>query len=141
MFLPRSRKLHWTFHARAKMAFYKLSEQRVRRVMNSPRRIEEGIAPKTVAMMQPVSLKTMALSETAPSGAKWSRGASTQLGSLKNGREETWNQEIWVMIQDERNRRKIISAWRYPGKTKPRDEVLKDKIKAAYNEYMVSAGK
>ncbi len=34
------------------MDFYKLSAQRIRRVLHSPKRIEEGVAPKTVAMMQ-----------------------------------------------------------------------------------------
>ena len=44
--------IHWTKHAREKMRFYRLSEQRVRRDLHSPKRIEEGIAPGTIAMMQ-----------------------------------------------------------------------------------------
>lgn len=44
--------IYWTKHAYEKMRFYKLSEQRVRRVLHSPKRIEEGIAPGTIAMMQ-----------------------------------------------------------------------------------------
>lgn len=67
------------------MRHYRLSEARVRRVMHSPARVEEGIAEKTIAFMQPAG----------------------------NGRTE-----IWVMVQDERTRRKVISAWRYPGRTK-----------------------
>ena len=122
MFLAKSKKVHWTYHAKAKMAFYKLSEQRVRGVMNSPRRVEEGIAPKTVAMMQPASVKTSA-------------------GRLGSSKQEDWKQEIWVMIQDEKSRRKIISAWRYPGKTKPKDEIFKDRIKKAYTDYLASAKK
>lgn len=92
--------LFWTNHAKAKMNFYRLSEQRVRRVLNSPKRIEEGIAPKTIAMMQPASYKTY--------------------GSNKTDRLDGtyWTQEIWVMIEDSRVKRKIISAWRYPGMTK-----------------------
>ena len=101
MFLAKPKILHWTFHARDKMRFYKLSEARVKRIIHSPKRIEEGIAPKTIAMMQPAS-----------GGA-------------------TWKQEIWVMVQEAPTPRrgrgsrsvgkitKIISAWRYPGKTKP----------------------
>lgn len=75
------------------MSFYHLSKQRVQRVLHSPKRIEEGIAPNTIAMMQPASVKTSA-------------------------GKPTWNQEIWVMIQQTKTRRKIISAWRYPGRTK-----------------------
>lgn len=44
--------LYWTKHAKAKMRYYALSEQRVRRVLNSPLRIEEGIAEGTIALMQ-----------------------------------------------------------------------------------------
>ncbi len=80
-----------------KMAFYRLSEGRVRRVLHSPRRIEEGIAENTIALMQPVSLTK----------------------SIKG--QEDWNQELWVMIVETPSERKVISVWRYPGKTKVGD--------------------
>lgn len=121
-FLSRAKVLHWTYHARAKMAFYKLSEGRVRAVLNSPKRVEEGIAPKTVAMMQPASVKISA-------------------GRFGSNKQEDWKQEIWVMIQDEKTRRKVISAWRYPGKSKPKSEEAKKKIMSAYREYMSSKDK
>ena len=89
-------KFFWTDHSKYKMKFYRLSEARVKRVLNSPKRIEEGIALNTIAMMQPASLK------------------------ISSGKQD-WKQEIWVMIQETKTRRKIISAWRYPGKTKPGD--------------------
>lgn len=44
--------IFWTKHAREKMKFYRLSEARVKRVLHHPDRVEEGIAPKTVANMQ-----------------------------------------------------------------------------------------
>jgi hypothetical protein len=94
--LKKPKTLFWTNHSKEKMQFYKLSENRVKRVLNFPRRIEKGIAPNTIAMMQ--------------------RG-----GSKKHP------YEIWVMIQDEKNRRKIISAWRYPGITK-KGEPLPEEI-------------
>lgn len=101
MILKSAKEILWTKHARAKMRFYRLSEQRVRRVLNSPKRTEEGIAPNTAAIMQPASIKT------------------------KDGKQ-TWSQEIWAMIQEKRQGKsdkgkaiKIISAWRYPGRTKP----------------------
>jgi len=50
--LRKSKKIFWTNHAKDKMRFYKLSEQRILRILNSPSRIEEGIAPNTIAMMQ-----------------------------------------------------------------------------------------
>jgi Tfp pilus assembly protein PilZ len=82
----------WTKHAENKMRQYGLSVQRVKRIANHPSRLEEGIAPGTVAGMQPA-------------------GTSRK------------RHEIWVMFQEsERNgerKKKIISAWRYPGITRP----------------------
>lgn len=86
--LKKPKPLFWTSHSRFKMNFYRLSESRVKRIIHSPSRIEEGIAPKTIAMMQAVK-------------------------SAKNP------YELWVMIQEAPKVRKVISAWRYPGKTKP----------------------
>jgi hypothetical protein len=125
-FIPKAKQVSWTHHAQAKMAFYKLSEQRVARVMHSPKRIEEGVAPKTVAMMQPASIKTMA-----------SRSSSAMSDRSKS--KETWSQEIWVMVQDLGKQRKIISAWRYPGVTKPRSEDSLDLLRREYREFL--AGK
>lgn len=102
----------FTAHAQHKMRQYGLSVQKVRGVIRSPIRKETGIAPKTVAVMRPVSSKMI------------------------NGKE-TWKQEVWVMFQ-ERNvsamekigwttslpvgrdifqtkNIRVISAWRYPG--------------------------
>lgn len=90
----KTKPLKWTSHAKMKMNFYRLSEGRVRRVLHTPMRIEEGIAEDTIAMMQPVSM------------TKTVKGA------------EDWNQEIWVMIVEAPSERRVISAWRYPGKTK-----------------------
>src|SRR5665213_995057 len=87
---PRSKALIFTHHAHAKMQFYKLSESRVRHVMHAPKRIEEGVALKTVAMMQPGSIK-----RSGPQG----------------GQKETWSQEIWIMFQDIPEGRRVISAW------------------------------
>ncbi len=101
----------WTKHAREKMKFYHLSEQRVRRVLHSPKRIEEGIAPGTIAMMQragsqkhPYEIWTMLVNVKTPT-PKMGRGPDRSVGKG----------------------RKIISAWKYPGITKV-DEPLPEKI-------------
>ena len=99
VYIPRAKKLVWTFHARDKMRQYRFSEQRVRAVLHSPARIEEGIAPNTVALMQTVK-------------------------SPKHP------YEIWVLLEETKRERKVISAWRYPGQTKPGDsspeEILRE---------------
>jgi hypothetical protein len=118
----------FTRHAEYKMRQYGLSGQRVKSVILNPKRREEGIVPKTVAVMQPVSMKKV------------------------NGKD-IWKQEIWVMFQKQgtanREQRtvnnssgtpclalpahcslKIISAWRYPGVSPKRhpipEEILRE---------------
>ncbi len=97
--MRKPKTLYWTQHSREKIRYYKLSEARVKRVIHNPKRIEEGIAPKTIAMMQ-------------------------SAGSAKHP------YELWVMIVEEKHRRKVISAWRYPGVTKLGDplpeEILRE---------------
>lgn len=91
-----NKRFHWTKHSKEKMRQYQLSERRIKRVLRNPDRIEEGIAPNTLAVMQITGTK----------------------------KHPT---EIWVMYQIEisnlksQNSKlkkiKIISAWRYPGKS------------------------
>ncbi len=74
------------------MRQYQLSESRLRRILNSPKRSEKGIAPKTIALMQ-------------------------STGSAKHPKE------IWLMYQKVGKRKRIITAWRYPGKSPLRDVI------------------
>lgn len=130
----------FTRHARYKMQQYGLSEQRVRSVIRNPKRKEEGIVPKTAALMQPVSVKRV------------------------NGKE-TWKQEIWVMIvkssqpkagppgaekvksKNLKNHNskflihnsanpqiRIISAWRYPGVSPKRNPIPDEILQELVNE-------
>jgi hypothetical protein len=78
----------WTGHALGKMQYYGLSGQKILHVINHPARTEEGIAEKTTAVMQPASI---------------------------NKKKKSWSSEIWAMYQLDKNKYKIISAWRYPG--------------------------
>lgn len=105
----------FTLHSQFKMKQYGLSEQRVRSVIRNPKRREVGIVSKTVAVMQPVSMK-------------------------KVDGKEVWKQEIWVMFvlknQKQKNgnqdgkmhnfiqqEMRIISAWRYPGVSPKRNPI------------------
>lgn len=47
----------WTRHSERKMRYYRLSENRILRVLRSPERKEIGIAPRTVAVMQRAGTK------------------------------------------------------------------------------------
>lgn len=87
------------------MKFYGLSESRIKRIIRFPKRIEEGIAPNTIAVMQPAGTKKY--------------------------------QEIWAMYKligrpsqkisnfrfPNAKKIKVITAWRYPGKSPVRDPV------------------
>ncbi len=98
-----SEKYLWTLHARVKMKYYGVAESRVKRIIRFPARYEEGIAPKTVAVMCPYG--------TSPAGRQPYRG------------------EIWVMYKlvksphSKQKKIKIITVWRYPGKAPTRDPI------------------
>lgn len=109
--IKRPVTLEWTLHAQVKMRQYRLSPARVRRVLHSPRRTEEGIAPDTIAVMQPSSLKS----------------------------KDAWTQEIWVMVHDGPKARRVISAWRYPGVTKPRAAAVLAALRREYDEFREDA--
>ncbi|MDO8556841.1 MAG: hypothetical protein Q7R98_00020 [Candidatus Jorgensenbacteria bacterium] len=102
-------KYQWTTHAWEKMQHYQLPESRVKRVVRFPKRLEESVVPGTVSVMQPSS--------------------------------PSWKQEIWVMYKLVKSegfapkitnfklpskRVKIITVWRYPGKSPERDPIPED---------------
>jgi len=107
-------KYHWTNHAKDKMRYYRISESLIKRIVRFPERVEEGIAPRTSAGMQ-----------------------ARKVGGKVN-------EEIWVMWQEIRQKenlrpelrsregksqkfiqpkRRIISAWRYPGQSPLRGKI------------------
>lgn len=51
-------KYHWTQHCIRKMLFYGLTADRIKRIILSPKRVEEGVAENTVAVMQPFGTKS-----------------------------------------------------------------------------------
>jgi len=55
--LPGGATYRWTNHVMRKMRFYGLSPSRVVRVIRAPKRIEEGVAPGTLASMQSAGTK------------------------------------------------------------------------------------
>jgi len=85
-------KISWTRHVKEKIRFYGLSENRLKRVLRNPKRIEKGIAPETIAIMQPAGTKKRPT--------------------------EIWlmYQVVKSKIKMQKSKIiKIISAWRYPG--------------------------
>ena len=94
----------WTYHVIEKMKHYHITPGRVKRIIRAPERVEESVVPDTVAAMQPAGTKRY--------------------------------QELWTMYKVEEredrkkgNRLKIITAWRYPGKSPERDPIPDDVIR------------
>jgi hypothetical protein len=100
--------LVFTRHSEYKMKQYGLSLQKVRGVIRRPQRREVGIVLKTIAVMQPVNPKT------------------------ENGKT-TWKQEVWVLYKEDAGKKKIISAWRYPGISPKRGPIPEDILQELLN--------
>lgn len=105
-------EIQFTSHARAKMRFYNLSEARVRRVLHSPKRIEEGIAPGTIAMLQGAG------SAKHPYEI-WTMVAKTQTNADYTQTDAEGSPRGSALSQRKSAVTRVISAWRYPGMTKP----------------------
>jgi len=71
-----------------KLRQYRFSEKRVLRIFRKPNRVEEGIAPETIAAME--------------------------ITGTKKHPTEAW---VMYVVLKRPKAIKIISAWRYPGRT------------------------
>ncbi|MBI2446548.1 MAG: hypothetical protein HYV51_01865 [Parcubacteria group bacterium] len=89
-------KYFWTKHSIYKMRHYGLSPQRIKRIIRYPARTEEAIVPKMIAAMQPAGGKNYS--------------------------------EIWTIYQSikKQEKIKIITAWRYPGKSPIHNPIPQD---------------
>ncbi len=93
-----NKKLHWTEHSKIKMRQYGLSKSKLMSLLYKPERKEQGIALGTMAVMKTNISYSKAKTKKSPG-------------------------EIWLMYKDAKDMRKIISAWRYPGISKPGENI------------------
>jgi hypothetical protein len=118
-FPENTTRASWTRHIKNKMVFYNLPASALFRILRSPDRTEEGIAPGTIAAMKIVKHNI-------------NKTAST------SGQRKQAETEIWIMYKANKkitrkdvdrgvgklgtrivpSRLTMISAWRYPGRTK-----------------------
>jgi hypothetical protein len=82
------KKFFWTKHSKKKMRQYRFSEKRVLKIFRKPDRKEGGIAEGTIAAMQ--------------------------VTGTKKHPTEAWM--MYVVLKKPKGI-KVISAWRYPGRT------------------------
>jgi hypothetical protein len=101
-------KFLWTEHSKIKMRQYGLSKQKVLGVLRKPERIERAIVPGLVAAM--CTNKIFFKEKKIDIKKAWQHPKKAP-------------GEIWVMYKNSKEGRKIISAWRYPGVTKPGEEI------------------
>jgi len=87
-------RFSWTTHIKNKMVFYHISPNEIKTIFQKPNRTEEGIAPNTIAAMRVKKTRAKDRPET-----------------------ETWI--MYKLNQKTRSKITMISAWRYPGRTKP----------------------
>lgn len=117
------KKLHWTEHSKIKMRQYGLSKQKLLGILHRPERKEKGIVQGTLAVMKTnkkfVNKTIFLLKDRSnpPSSSNWRTTARQRAPG-----------EIWIMFKDVNSprtgqSRKIISAWRYPGVSRPGEEI------------------
>jgi hypothetical protein len=103
--LPKNTdKFSWTNHSARKMMQYQLSEARVKRVINNPKRKELGIAPGTIAVMQPNSSKH-----------------SYEIWVMYQVKSKVKSKKL--KPYDDGKKIIIITAWKYPGKSPVRGNI------------------
>ncbi len=106
------KKIYWTEHSKIKMRQYGLSRSKLLSIIYRPERKERGIVGGTIAVM--MTNKKYSFSKIRD----LVKPQKLQVG------------EIWLMYKDVKNLRKIISAWRYPGISKPGESIpIPDDIK------------
>ena len=113
---------YWTKHSQGKLRQYGLSANRVKRLIRHPERIEAGIAPETWASIQtagskkhPYEIWTMYVVE--------SKGSAV-IANRQEAVKQSQRDRHGLRPRDDRLKRiKIISAWKYPGKTNPGDPI------------------
>ncbi len=98
-------KFYWTRHVWGKMVQYRISESLIRRIIRYPKRMEEGVAPDTLAAMIPA-------------------------GSAKKPHEVWVMYAKHLKVQNEKlkvnghgSKVIVITAWRYPGISPVRTQV------------------
>ena len=112
------RKIIWTEHSKMKLKQYRFSEKRVLRIFRQPDRIEEGIAQGTIAAMQITGTKRRP-TEAWMMYVIMKRPRAKKVNFLlppSVARREMNEVQRPPSLQLGRGV-KIISAWRYPGRT------------------------
>jgi hypothetical protein len=107
-------KYSWTNHVAEKMKHYQLSVQLVKRIIRNPKRMEEGVAPGTVAVMQPRGKKQVT--------EIWVMYIPAKRKSSKSKVQDS-KDKVGLSASPRQARIRVISAWRYPGVSPVREKI------------------
>jgi len=131
-------RFSWTSHVAEKMQQYGIPESRIRRIIRYPARTEEGIAPDTVAVMQPagttryheiwVMYKLATNNRPASLDERASRGGQPTTNSGQVGGQKL-EQDPFNVLSRGQTKIRVITAWRYPGKSPERSPIPEDVIR------------
>lgn len=102
----------WTRHAEFKLKQYNLSQSRIKRVIRHPDRVEEGIVEDAIAVMQ----------KAGTSKKETEIWALYVIKKEKNNKRDSDS----LLKRATKSQLKVISAWRYPGKSPQRDPIPAD---------------
>lgn len=127
-------RYQFTEHSRYKMQQYNLSEQRVTRIIRAPKRTEEGIAERTIAVMQPGMVRRDAKGKETWTQETWvmfvKQGATNKEQGARSKDQRATNKEQQIESPHSSGSLlpapcslKIISAWRYPGMSPKRNPI------------------
>ncbi|MEK9186708.1 MAG: hypothetical protein AAB885_03945 [Patescibacteria group bacterium] len=109
-----TKEYHWTSHIKNKMLFYRISEQKIKTILKSYDRKEEGVAQNTMAVMK--------RNDTPKRQEEiWLMYQNRVAPRLRSG-----NKKLLVPKSIEGlpySKIILISAWRYPGKSKPGKQI------------------
>lgn len=104
---------YWTMHSQRKLFQYGLTPNKVKRIIRNPDRKEEGIAPRTVAVMQRKNKKDPKKGEV---WVMYQKNKKSKILDFKN------DEGKFLKIQA--GQMKIISAWVYPAETPKGKEIF-----------------
>ena len=90
------------------MRQYGLSKSKLLGILRKPERKEQGIVPGTIAVMK--TNKVFFKEKKITLSKAWQKPKRAP-------------GEIWLMYKETKDQKKIISAWRYPGISKPGEEI------------------
>lgn len=126
-FPENTARFSWTRHIKNKMMFYNISGAQIMRIFSTPQRQEEAIAPGTIGAMRVMKhninkttdekrLTTYGQRQKPKETELW---IMYKINSGTKGKVQKSKLEELGYKRPKTAKVTMISAWRYPGRTKP----------------------